>query len=329
MSSLSPLLQSFFIDRLRRQHRASPKTVAAYRDCLKMLVAFAAERAAKEPVRLDLEDLDARVVSAFLDHLEQVRGNSVRTRNARLAAVRAFYRYAAFERPEAAELVQRVLAIPQKRFDKATISFLSPKEADALLAAPDKRTWTGRRDHAMLLVCLESGLRVSELTSLRVGDVVLSKPAYVHCQGKGRKARSTPATTATTAVLKAWVAERGGSPEAPLFPTRTGGHLGRSAVEHLVTKYAALASQRCPSVAHKNVTPHVLRHSAAMRLLEAGVDVTVIALWLGHEGVETTGIYLHADMSIKQRALDKTAPLNVAPGRYRPPDTLLAFLDGL
>jgi site-specific recombinase XerD len=329
MSSLSPLLQSFFVERLAKQRRASPQTVAAYRDCFKLLVAFAVEHTGTPAERLELEQLDAVLIGDFLEHLEHVRGNSVRTRNARLAAIHSLYRYAALGYPELAGLISRVLAIPQKRFVKTTICFLANNEIEALLATPDPSTWIGRRDRVMLLVAIESGLRVSELTALKVSDVVLSKSGYLCCEGKGRKQRSTPITSSTASVLKTWMTEHGGGADDPLFPTRTGSSLGRSAVEHLLAKYTAAASQACPSLRSKNVTPHVLRHTAAMRLLQAGVSTSVIALWLGHEGIETTQIYLHADMTMKERALDRTTPPSCPRGRYRPPGYLMAFLDSL
>lgn len=329
MSSFSPLLQSFFVDRLGRQRRVSPQTIAAYRDCFKLLLGFAVNRTGTPPDLLAIEQIDAVVILAFLDHLEHERGNSVRTRNARLAAVHSLYRYAALRHPESAGLIQRVLAIPQKRFEKKTICFLANDEIEALLAVPDLGTWIGRRDRVILLVAIESGLRVSELTTLRIGDVVIGKSSYLRCEGKGRKERSTPVTSSTASVLAAWMTELGGGSCDPLFPTAAGGSLGRSAVEHLLTKYVASASKSCSSLRQKKVTPHVLRHTAAMRLLQAGVSTSVIALWLGHEGVETTQIYLHADMTMKERALDRTTPLGCPRGRYRPPSHLLAFLDGL
>ncbi len=330
MSSLAPLLQSFFVERLDRQRRASPETVSAYRDCFRLLLFFVAEALRKAPSKLLLEDLDAEMIGAFLDHLEQERHNSVRTRNARLAAVHSLFNYAALRHPEHAQLIQRVLAIPQKRCEQKLVSFLSRDEVEALLQAPDCTSWTGRRDRVLLAVAVESGLRVSELTGLRVSDVAVgSSSTYLHCRGKGRKERSTPLTSATAALLRAWMEEGASGNDQALFPTRGGGPLSRSAVEHLVTKYARLAANSCPSLAAKRVTPHVLRHTAAMALLQAGVDSSVIALWLGHAGVETTQIYLHADMTIKERALAKMTPAGTPLGRYQPPDELLAFLDSL
>src|SRR5262249_52391026 len=250
---------------------------------------------------LDLADLDASLIGAFLDHLQHDRGNSVRTRNARLAAIRSLFTYAALHHPEHAALIQRVLAIPPKRFDKALITFLRPADIDALLAAPDRLTHAGRRDHALLLLALQTGLRVSELVNLNRADLHLGTGAHVNCLGKGRKHRSTPLNKQTVTVLNTWLDEHAGGPDDPLFPARTGARLSRDAIERLAAKHATTAGL-------KAVTPHVLRHTAAMQLLHAGVDITVIALWLGHEQTQTTQIYLHADMTIKQQALDRTTP---------------------
>jgi site-specific recombinase XerD len=321
--TLAPTLQAFFVDRLVRERGASAHTITAYRDTMRLLLTFADHRLGKQPAALDLADLDAPLIAAFLDHLQHKRGNSERTRNARLAAIHSLFKFAARRHPEQAALVQRVLAIPPKRFDKALVSYLTPADVEALLAAPDRLTWTGRRDHALLLLAVCTGLRVSELVSLNRADLQLAGPsAHVECLGKGRKQRRTPLDKPTIAVLKVWLAERGGGNEDPLFPARTGARLSRDAVERLVTKHATAAGL-------KAVTPHVLRHTTAMQLLHAGVDIAVIALWLGHEQADTTQIYLHADMTIKQRALDRTTPPNTRPGRYRPSDSVLAFLDSL
>jgi len=279
--------------------------------------------------RLDLGELDAPLIGSFLDHLEHKRGNSPRTRNARLAAIHSLFRYAALRHPEHAEVIARVLAIPPKRFDKALVTWLTGPEIDALLAAADRSTWTGRRDHALILLAAQTGLRVSELTGLTIGDIHLGAGAHVSCTGKGRKQRITPLTTGTVTVLRAWLAERGGQPGQALFPTRTGGRLSRDAVERRIAKHTTTAAARCPSLNAKTVTAHTLRHTAAMRLLHAGTDTSVIALWLGHEQAETTQIYLHADLALKERALARTKPPDVKPGRFRPPDKLLAFLEAL
>jgi integrase/recombinase XerD len=329
MSALAPTLQAFFTERLVAQRQASPHTLAAYRDALRLLLCFAAERTGKQPSTLDIDDLDAPLIGAFLDHLEHERANSVRTRNARLAAIRSLFGYAGLRHPEHAATIARVLAIPPKRFERALITFLTEPEIDALLAAPDRSTWTGRRDHAMLQLATETGLRASELIGLTCGDVHLGVGAHVSCLGKGRKQRVTPLTKQTVAVLHAWLAERAGGPNEPLFPTRTGRALSRDAIEHRLARHAATAIAACPSLAAKKITPHVLRHTTAMRLLHAGVDTSVIALWLGHEQIETTQIYLHADMALKEAALARTTPPNTPPGRYRPTDALLAFLEAI
>jgi integrase/recombinase XerD len=329
MSALAPVLQGFFTERLITQHRASAHTIAAYRDTFRLLLRFAQHRTGKMPSQLELADLDAPLIGAFLDHLEHERGNSTRTRNARLVAVHSLFRYAAFREPADAAVIQRVLAIPQKRFDKTIVSFLTRDEVEAVLAAPDQTTWIGRRDHALLLALFQTGLRVSELTALRFQDVIFGHGAHLRCHGKGRKDRSTPLTTQTAKVLRAWMLELGGGPDQTLFPSVRRGPLSRDAVEALVQKYAADAATRCPSLRHKRLSPHVFRHSTAMALLQAGVDTSVIALWLGHESLQSTQIYLHADMAIKQRALERTKPPNTPRGRYKPPDHLLAFLQAL
>jgi integrase/recombinase XerD len=330
VSALAPTLEAYFTERLIGQRHASPNTIAAYRDAWRLLLRFVCARTGKPPCQLDLADLDAPLIGAFLDHLEAERHNSPRTRNARLAALRSFFSFAALRHPEHAALITRVMAIPTKRYDRAEVSFLDQSEADALVAAPDRRTWTGRRDHALLDVALQTGLRASELTGLRNQDVELGTGAHIQCWGKGRKQRCTPLSKQTVGVLRAWMRERQGQPSDPLFPTRRGTPLSRSAMTCIVSRHASTAQQRCPTLRTKRPTPHVLRHSCAMSLLQSGADTTVIALWLGHERAETTArIYLHADMSIKERALARTAPVHTKPGRYRPTDQLLAFLDNL
>jgi integrase/recombinase XerD len=329
MTAIAPIMQAFFTDRLMSQLHASPHTVASYRDTMRLLLAFARQQHGREPCELDFTDLDAPLVGAFLTHLETTRGNGVTTRNARLTAIHSLFRYASLHAPEHAELISRVLAIPGKRHDHPTVCFLTREEISALLAAPDPATWAGRRDHALLTVGVQAGLRVSELTGLTVSDAVLGTGPHVTCRGKGRKNRATPLTPATTAVLHDWLAERGGTGTDPLFPTRRGTRLSRDAVERLVARHARTAARTCPSIAAKHVTPHVLRHSAAMALLHAGVDITVLALWLGHESPATTRVYLHADMALKQQALARLAPEGTPSGRYTPPDNLLAFLDTL
>ncbi len=329
MTALAPTLQAFFTDRLIRERHASPATVAAYRDAWRLLLGFAAKRTGRPPSLLDIDDIDAALVSAFLDHLEHERHNSVRTRNARLAAVRSLCRYAALRHPEHAATIARVLAMPPKRFDKALVTFLTEPEVQALLAAPDISTHTGRRDQTLLLLAAQTGLRVSELLGLSCDDVHLGAGAHVSCHGKGRKDRITPLRAGTIDVLRGWLAERAGLPADPLFPNRRGQRLSRDAIERRIAIHSAKAAATCPTLHDKKITAHVLRHSAAMRLLEAGIDTTVIALWLGHEQVDTTAIYLHADLTIKERALARTKPPSVEPGRYHPPDKLLAFLEAL
>lgn len=329
MSALAPVLQAFFTDRLLRERHASPQTVAAYRDTWRLVLAFGAKRTGKPPSALDLDDVDVPLVCAFLDHLEHDRGNSVRTRNARLAAIHSLFRYAALRHPEHAATIARVLAILPKRFERAIVAFLTETEVEALLAAPDRISWIGRRDQALLLVAVQTGLRISELIGLRGSDVHLGVGAHVVCHGKGRKDRITPLTTPTVTILRAWLAERDVGPTDSLFPTRTGKTLSRDAIERRIALHVATAAATCPTLAKKSVSAHVLRHTAAMRLLEAGIDPTVIALWLGHEHVDTTAIYLHAHLGIKERALARTQMPNAKPGRYRPSDPLLTFLESL
>lgn len=329
MSALAPTLQAFFTERLINQRQVSQHTLLAYRDTFRLLLGFAHTRTGKPPSCLDLADLDAAVVSAFLDHLEHDRHNSTRTRNARLAAVHSLFGYAALRHPEHAELIQRVLAIPPKRFERCEVSYLTPVEVTALVSAPDRSRWVGRRDHALLLVAIQTGLRVSELTSLTCQDVHTGAGAHVRCLGKGRKQRSTPLTRQTITTLRAWLRERGNPPSGALFPTSRGRPLSRDAVALIVARHATTAQQTCPTLKAKIVTPHVLRHTTAMRLLQAGTDTSTIALWLGHERTETTQIYVHADQTLKERALARTTPIGTATGRYRPPDELLAFLETL
>jgi integrase/recombinase XerD len=329
MSALAPTLEAFFTERLMQQRQASPNTIAAYRDGWRLLLGFAQERTGKEPYELDLADLDAGLISEFLTNLETERHNSARTRNARLAAIRSFFRFASLRHPEHAALIARVLDIPTKRCQRAVVCYLTEAESDALVASPKTQTWCGRRDRVLLAVAVQTGLRVSELTGLRNGDVELGTGAHVRCLGKGRKARSTPLRSDVVGLLRAWMKERHGGPDDPLFPTQRGTALTRDAVGALVTKHAATAAVCQASVGTKRVTPHVLRHSCAMALLARGVDRSVIAMWLGHERLDTVSIYTHADMSIKERALARTRPLHVKPVRYQPRDRLLAFLSSL
>jgi site-specific recombinase XerD len=329
MTAVASTLESWFTDRLGRQRQASPRTIASYRDTLRLLVCFMQETTGKNPSNLDWDDLDEKAISAFLDHLESERHNGARTRNLRLTAIRSLFRYAALRHPEHAGMIQRVLAIPTKRFAKATVSFLNAEEAAALIGAPDLQRWEGRRDRALLVLAIQAGLRVSELIGLDCADVVLGTGGHVRCEGKGRRQRAVPLTSSAQKVLRVWMAERAGRAGDPLFPTRTGRRLSPDAIERRVAIHAATATKRCPSLQTKKLHPHVLRHSCAMSLLQAGVDVAVIALWLGHTDMRSTDAYIHADLSIKERALALTTPATVKPGRYKPPDSVLAFLDSL
>lgn len=324
------LLQGFFVDRLARQRQASAHTIAAYRDTFRLLLRFATAHLHKLPSQLALEDIDASFVTQYLEHLERQRGSCARTRNARLAAIHSFFRYVALTEPAHAHLCQRVLAIPSKRFERGPVEFLAPDEAETLLAAPDIATWIGRRDRAFLLVALQTGLRVSELTSLRREDVRLGTGAHLRTFGKGRKTRCTPLRRDVARVLDAWLREQpSADPQHPVFPSVRGGPMSRDAVQRLLAKHLTAARKVCPSLNGRNITPHSLRHSAAMNLLRSGVDRSVIALWLGHESMETTQIYLHADMRLKEQALARTTGSHQAVPRYRPRDDLMAFLEGL
>ena len=329
MTALATTLQASFTDRLIRQRQASPHTLAAYRDTLRLLLVFASARQKMAPSKLDIDDLDAPLIGAFLDHLEHQRENGVRTRNARLAAIRSLFRYAALRHPEQAAVIERVLAIPPKRFDRRLVTFLTEAELDALLAAPARSTWTGRRDHALLGLAAQTGLRASELIGLRRADVHLGAGAHVSCLGKGRKQRITPLTSGIAAAMRVWLAERAGQTAEPVFPTQTGKALSRDALQHRPSKYVQIAAHTCPSFGPKADTMRVLRHPAEMRSLRAGIDTSVIAPWLGHERIETTQIHLHADLELKERALAKATPSNIMPGCYRPPDKLLAILEAL
>lgn len=329
MTALAPTLEAFFTQRLVAQRRSSPHTIAAYRDTFRLLLGFVHQATGTPPAKLELQALDAPLVAAFLDHLEANRAVAITTRNARLAAIHSFFRFAALRHPEHAGLIQRVLAIPAKRTDRRPISYLTRAEIDALLTAPDRSTRPGRRDHALLMLAVQTGLRVSELCGLRRGDVTLGAGATVSCTGKRRKQRATPLTSAAAAVIGGWLRETTGTPADPLFPGPRGRPLSRDAIRRVVERHVAGAVNSCPSLATKRVTPHVLRHSCAMQLLDVGVDVAVIALWLGHESIRTTDIYQHADLAMKERALARLAPNRASPGRYRPPDALLAFLEAL
>jgi site-specific recombinase XerD len=328
-TSLAPLLEQFFTQRLMQQRQASPHTISSYRDTFRLLLKFAQERLHTPPARLTLEEIDAPLIVAFLDHMEKHRGLSARSRNLRLTAIHSFFRYAAFEAPEHAAHIQRVLAIPSKRFTRTQVHFLTRPEVKALLAAPDQRTWFGRRDHAFLLTASQTGLRLSEMTGLTRKDVTLNTGAHVRVIGKGRKERCVPLAKPTVAVLKAWLCEPPRGDGQVLFPNARGTRLTPDGVHYLLVRHVKTAATACPSLKGKRVTVHVLRHTMALDLLQGGVDRSVIALWLGHESVETTQIYLEATLAMKEKALSKTKPMNGRFRRYRPGDQLLGFLNGL
>lgn len=325
----SVLCQSFFSKWLTAQRNASPHTISAYAQTFRLLTAYAQKRLRTPPSKLSLAQLDAKFIAEFLDDLESDRSNGARSRNARLAALRSFYHYAAMEAPQHAGLIQRVLAVPYKRLTRRLVTYLSRTEVEAVLGSVDKSTWVGRRNHALLLVAAQTGLRLSELTGLRQRDAVLSAGAHVRCEGKGRKERCMPLAKPTVAVLKAWVKEQGDDESGFLFPSNSGGRLSADAVQHALAKHVAAAQRACASLAKKRVTPHVLRHTAAMELLQAGVDRALISIWLGHEALESTQVYLDADLSLKEAILAKMNPPQSKPGRYRPDDQLLNFLKGL
>lgn len=328
-ADLGTLVEAYFFKRLISQRRASPHTIASYRDTFRLLLGFAQKRIRRPPSQLALTDISPSIVSDFLDHLEATRSNTARTRNLRLTAVRSFFRFAALEAPEHGGVIQRVLAIPNKRCQRPLVGYLTRPEIEALLAAVDSTTWIGRRDYAYLLVAMQTGLRLSELTAARREDVTLGAGAHVHCVGKGRKERGTPLTKMARRVLQAWMKEPWPIESQYLFPSLSGGRLSADAVQDLVNKHVAAARLRCASLVKKRVTPHVLRHTAAMELLQSGVDRSMIALWLGHESVETTQIYLNADLALKEKILAKTNSIRGKSGRYRPTDRVLSFLSNL
>ncbi|HKN35700.1 MAG TPA: site-specific integrase [Terriglobales bacterium] len=325
--TLAALLQRFFTQRLMQQRQASPHTISSYRDSFRQFLKFVQQRLRKPPSRLTFEEIDAPLIVAFLDELEKHQGVSVRSRNLRLTAIHSFFQYAAFEAPAHSAQIQRVLAIPSKRFTRTLVQFLTRPEVAALLAAPDQFTWSGRRDHAFLLVAVQTGLRLSEMTGLKREDFIVG--AHLRVVGKGRKERCTPLAQSTLAVLKAWLREPQRGDGDVLFPSAKGERLSVHGVQYLLTKHRMAACKVCPSLKEKRVTVHRLRHTMAMDLWQAGVDRSVIALWLGHESVETTQIYLEATLAMKERALAKTLPPHGRPGRYQPGDQLLGFLNSL
>lgn len=327
--SFAALLERFFTQRLMAQRQVSPNTIASYRDTFHLLLEFAQKRLGKPPSALALSDLDAPLISAFLDDIEQNRGVIVRTRNLRLTAIRSFFRYAAYQEPASSRQIQQVLAIPSKRHDRRLVGFLTRVEIEALLAAPNLQTWDGRRDRAFLMMAIQTGLRLSEMTGLRRGNIELGRGPHVRCLGKGRKERCTPFTPQTVNVLKQWLKEPVRGDFDLLFPNIHGGHMSADAVQYLVAKHTTAARLRCPTLRDKRVTPHLMRHTAAMELLQSGVEPTVIALWLGHESIKTTQIYLDANLALKEAALAKMMPIDAIPGRFRPADKLLQFLKNL
>jgi integrase/recombinase XerD len=327
--NLGTLLQRFFIEYLIQQRDASPRTVAAYRDSFRLLLAFAERQLGKRPAALSLEDLSAPLILAFLEHLEKERHNCVRSRNARFAAIRAFMHYVGLREPPLLALTQPILAIPLKRFERPLIGFLSREQIEALLAAPNPSTWSGRRDRVMLTTLYNTGARVSELISMRIADLSLTPVASVRIRGKGRKERLVPLWRSTAAQLRHWLDDSSRAPNQPLFPNRVGGELTRTSVAERLKLAASVATLRCPELAKKRIFPHLVRHSTAMHLLQSGVDITVIALWLGHESPVTTHTYIEADLAMKERALEALPPPNTPSRRYRPPDRVLEFLQGL
>ena len=327
--TLPALLQQFFTERLTNQMQASANTISGYRDTFRLFLGFASQRLGRVPTSLTVEDLNCDLIGDFLDHLETSRSNSARSRNTRLAAIRSFFRFMAMHEPAHMLQCQRILAMPSKRYVRRTVDFLDRAELDALLAAPDRSTWLGRRDHVLLLVAVQTGLRATELVNLLMRDVVTGAGAHIRCEGKGRKQRCTPLRKETLKALQTWITERGGAENDPLFPTGRGNRLSRDALEQIIHRHVATAAKSCSTLAGKRVSPHVLRHSTAMQLLQHDVDQSVIALWLGHESVETTQIYVHADLRLKEKALARVAATTQKPGRYKPDDKLLAFLESL
>jgi site-specific recombinase XerD len=323
------LVQDFFLRRLITQRGASRRTVEAYRDAFELLLGFAQTHAGKKPNAIVLADIDAPLVLDFLDHLETVRRNSVRTRNARLAAIHSFMRYAALRDPASLPVATRVLAIPAKRFDRPVLGYLTREQVTAVLAAPDRATWNGRRDAALLATAYNTGARVSELTGLRARDVLLDRDTAVHLHGKGRKERAIPLWKNTAQQLRGWLDELRPAPDTPVFPNRRGEPMTRSGVRDRLDRAVAEAAKQCPSLRDKNITPHTLRHSTAMHLLQSGTDLAVIALWLGHENPATTHQYLEADLESKRAVLQQLADPSPPATRYRPDDKLLAFLQSL
>lgn len=328
--SFSTLLQRFFVEHLGHQRAVSPRTIAAYRDTFRLLLSFAEARIGKAPTALALVDLDARLILSFLDYLEKERNNGARSRNARLAALRSFLKYAAHYDLTALAIIEQALAIPMKRFDRPVLGFLSRQEMQAILEAPDPRTWAGQRDRALFTLMYNTGARVSEAIGLRIGDVVIDGTMAARLRGKGRKERSMPLWRSTASLIRRWKhrLESAGD-DRFLFPSRGGERMTRSNVTQRLDLAVSAAAERHPQLSRRSISPHTIRHTTAMHLLQSGVDITVIALWLGHESPATTHMYLEADLSMKERTLDRLQPIGESPGRYRPPDQLMRFLQSL
>lgn len=324
------LIQRFFTEHLTHHRAVSPRTVAAYGDTFRLLLQFAQQHTGKSPTHLKLVDLDAKLVLAFLDYLESDRNNGARSRNARLAALRSFLKYAAHHDLSALGVIEQALAVPMKRFDRPMLGFLTRPEMQAILDAPDTATWAGQRDHALFTMLYNTGARVSEIIDLRVKNLILDTSPAIHLTGKGRKQRTVPLWRSTVTVMRAWKRRMGETADgAPLFPNRSGRAMSRSNVTQRLALAVAAAAERHPKLLARSISPHTLRHTTAMHLLQSGVDMTVIALWLGHESPSTTHMYLEADLAMKERALDRLQPPSKSGTRYKPPDRLMQFLQGL
>jgi integrase/recombinase XerD len=327
--SFSVLMQAFFSEHLANHKRASPETICSYRDTFRLLLKFVQEKQRTMPSDVAVTDLDAPVILSFLDHLEAARRNSIRSRNLRLAAIRSFFRYIALRDPDSLPIIARVLAIPVKRADHRLVSYLTRPEVDALLAAPDRAHWLGRRDHALLLTFYNTGARLSELKELKRSAAVFGATASLHLHGKGRKDRQVPLWPNTARILRDWFSENADVSGDLAFPNARKGALSSDGVAYILNRAVTRAILHCPSLSSKRVTPHVLRHTTAMHLLQSGVDIAVIALWLGHETIETTHIYVEADLVIKEKALGKLASPKTKSSRFKPSDRLISFLSSL
>jgi len=326
---LADLIESFFLERLMSQRHASHNTIASYRDTFRLLFQFVWKRSGKTPSNLCFEDLSPQCIVDFLGDLEKNRSCAARSRNQRLTAIRSFFQYASFKIPEKSGMIQQVLSIPKKRHDRSLIDFLNQNEIEALLAIPDQNSWIGRRDHLLLSTAIHTGLRLSEITGIRWSNVALGHGAHIKVVGKGRKERAIPLSKQLAAQLASWRKSEKAAIGDPVFPTQHGPKMSADAFQRMLSKYVSKARERCPSLRQKRVSPHVLRHSTAMRLLQSGVGQPLIALWLGHESVETTQIYLNADLKMKEKVLAKTAPLKGSYKKFQPSDRLMGFLQGL